>query len=471
MVQLRYRQRNLGEVFFAQEASCLMEGWMKQVDEILEDEQLLEQVYERLARRWPQSGKLGRKATPAEVVLRLMVLRHIRNWSFAVLEREVRANLVYRMFTRIGTEKVPDAKTLGRLGQALGSKIVEQIHARLVEIARERHLVEGRKMRIDTTVTEANIHYPTDSSLLGDGVRVLTRIMNKITELVGQQGTTVRNRLRTVGYRVMEIARIGRSKGKQQQEKLQEKYRVLVRLTRQVRNQARKFSAEIQSGVKQAADWKKQAVLRGLQQELDAMIPLVDLVVRQTRARVFRGITDLEGKIVSLFEPGTEIIRKGKASKPTEFGKMVKIQEAEGQIITHYEVYRRRPTDAALLLPAVAVHRKRLGRAPELVAGDAGFYSQENERGAQRMGVKRVSIPNRSTKSAARRVHQKKRWFRKGQKWRTGCEGRISVLKRRHGLNRCRYKGDDGMERWVGFGVIADTLINMGRVLASRQIG
>ena len=132
-------------------------------------------------------------------------------------------------------------------------------------------------------------------------------------------------------------------------------------------------------------------------------------------------------------------------------------------------MYRRRPADAELLLPAVAMHRKRLGRVPELVAGDAGFYSERNERGAQRMGVKRVSIPNRPTKSAARRAHQKKRWFRKGQKWRTGCKGRISVLKRRHGLNRCRYKGDDGMERWVGFGVVADTLINMGRVLASRR--
>jgi len=471
MVQLRYRQRNLGEVFFAQEASSLMEAWMKEVDGILEDEQLLDQVYERLRRRWPQSGQRGRKATPAEVVLRLMVLRHLRNWSFAVLEREVRANLVYRMFTRIGTEKVPDAKTLARLGQALGSKIIEQIHARLVEIACQRHLVQGRKMRLDTTVTEANIHYPTDSSLLGDGARVLTRIMKKISDLVGERGTKLRDRLRTVGHRVMEIARISRSKGAEQKERMQEKYRELIRVTRQVRNQAQKFSEEIQSGIKRANETKTRAVLRGLQQELDAMIPLVDQVVRQTRARVFRGITDLPGKIVSLFEPATEIIRKGKASKPTEFGKMVKIQEAENQIITHYEVYGRRPLDAALLLPAVAVHRKRLGRVPELVAGDAGFYSQRNERQAQRMGVKRVSIPNRSSKSVTRRAHQKKRWFRKGQKWRTGCEGRISVLKRRHGLNRCRYKGDDGMERWVGMAVIADTLINMGRVLASRQRG
>ena len=452
MVQLRHRQQNLGEVFFAREAESLMEAWMKEVDEILEDEPLLDLVYEQLGRRYPQSRKRGRNSTPADVVLRLMVLKHVRNWSYDVLEREVKANLVYRMFTRIGAETVPDAKTLGRLGRALGSNIVEQIHQRLVDIACQRHLVEGRKMRLDTTVTEANIHYPTDSSLLGDGTRV-------------------RDRLRTIGYRVMEIARLSRSKGQEEKEKMREKYRELVRLTRQVRNQAQRFSEEIHSGVKRAVNRKQQAVLRGMKQELDAMIPLVNQVLRQTTARVFRGVTDTPGKIVSVFEPTAEIIRKGKVNKPTEFGKLVKIQEAENQIITHYAVCRQRPADSTLLLAAVHLHQQRLGRAPELLAGDAGFYSAENEREAQALGVKRVSIPNRSTRSAARRKHQKKRWFRKGQKWRTGCEGRISVLKRRHGLNRSRYRGEEGMDRWVGLGVVADTLINMGRVLASRRRG
>ena len=386
-----------------------------------------------------------------------MVLKHVRNWSYDVLEREVKANLVYRMFTRIGTETVPDAKTLGRLGRALGSKIVEQIHQRLVEIAWQRQVVEGSRMRLDTTVTEVNIHYPTDSSLLGDGTRVLTRIMKQISALVGEQGTRLRDRLRTIGYRVMEIARLSRCKGQEQKKKMQEKYRELVRLTRQVRNQARQFSEEIHSGVKRAVNPKQRAVLRGKKQELDAMIPLVNQVLRQTTARVFRGVTDTPGKIVSVFEPTAEIIRKGKANKPTEFGKLVKIQEAENQIITHYAVCRQRPADATLLLGAVHLHQQRLGRAPGLQA--------------HALGVQRVSIPNRSTHSAARRQHQKKRWFRKGQKWRTGCEGRISVLKRRHGLNRSRYRGEEGMERWVGFGVVADTLINVGRVLASRRNG
>ena len=471
MVRLRHNQRNLGEVFFAREAESLMEEWMKEADQILEDEELMNLVYEQLGRRHPQSRKRGRNSTPSEVVLRLMVLKHVRNWSYEVLAREVKDNLVYRMFTRIGTETVPDDKTLGRLGRALGSKIVEQIHERLLEIACQRQVVEGRKMRLDTTVSEVNIHYPTDSSLLGDGTRVLTRIMKQISELVGEQGTRLRDRLRTIGHRVMEIARISRGKGQEQKKKMEEKYRELVRLARQVRNQGQRFSEEIQSGVKRAVNEKQQAILQGMKQELDAMIPLVNQVLRQTTARVFRGVTDTPGKIVSVFEPTAEVIRKGKANKPTEFGKLVKIQEAENQIITHYAVCRQRPADSTLLLAAVRLHQQRLGRTPELLAGDAGFYSAENEREAHALGVKRISIPNRSTKSAARRQHQKKRWFRKGQKWRTGCEGRISVLKRRHGLNRSRYRGDEGMERWVGFGVVADTLINMGRVLASRRIG
>jgi transposase, IS5 family len=157
VIQLRYSQRHLGEVFFAQEVETLWEPWMRQVDQILEDEQLLEMVYGRLARRWPRSATRGRKHTPAEVVLRLMVLRHLRNLSFAMLEREVRANLLYRMFTRIGTEKVPDSKTLARLGQALGTEVIEQIHGRLIEMARQQKLIRGRKMRVDTTVDVATL--------------------------------------------------------------------------------------------------------------------------------------------------------------------------------------------------------------------------------------------------------------------------------------------------------------------------
>ena len=468
MIERWRAQRSFGDGLITAEIADLYEAWMRQADRVLDDPQILAPVYEALAQRCPKSRSRGRKGTPAEVVLRLLVLKHIRNWSYDVLEREVRANLVYRDFTRVGGAKMPDAKTMGRWGVALGPATIKQIHERMVQIARASGVTPGRRMRIDTTVVETNIHYPTDSTLLGDGVRVLTRTMQRIGKIVGPVGAKLRDRSRSVKFRLLEIARAARGKVPDR-AKVAQAYGKLLDTTARVVGQAKRFAGEINQGVKCAADAGKQPVLEGLRAKLDTTVSLVQQVMRQTRARVFGGDTHAEGKIVSVFEPTTEIIRKGKAGKPTEFGKMVKLQEAENQIVTEYEVYDRRPSDADLLIPAIATHETMLGRVPHLVAADAAFYSAKNEAAAKAKGVKRVSIPNRSSKSPARKREQKKRWFRNGQKWRTGCEGRISVIKRRHGLNRSRYRGDDGMKRWVGLGVIGDNLINISQALAKPK--
>ena len=199
------------------------------------------------------------------------------------------------------------------------------------------------------------------------------------------------------------------------------------------------------------------------------MMGRVRQVVRQTKARSVSRDYPVSAQDREPFEPHTEIIRKGKASKPNGFGKMVKVQEAENQMITHYVVLAERPEDSRLLVPAVEQHQHLFGRAPRIVAAHAGFYSLKGEKVIQTMEVTRVAVPNRSSKSSERRKLQRMRWFRAGQRWRTGCEGRISVLKRRHGLNRCRYRGFEGMERWVGLGVIADNIIQIGRCLAVQQ--
>jgi IS5 family transposase len=467
MIDLRRPgQRSFGEGLIEEETANLWEPWMRHADQVLEDEQLVKPVYEALLKRHPKSRTRGRRGVAAEIVLRMMLLKHIRNWSFQDLEREVRPNLLYREFTRVGAGKVPDAKTLGRQAQALGPEVVKQIHQRMVELAVENKVVQGRKMRVDTTVVETNIHYPTDSSLLGDGDRVLTRLMKKATAIAGAVGTKLRDRMRGVQRRVAEIARASRAKGDKGKEKIQPLYRKLLGITGRVLGQAKRFSSEISSGVKRSSDVLKQATLEGVKREIDDMVETVKKVVHQAKARVFGGDTHVEGKILSVFEPSTEVIRKGKASKPTEFGKMVKIQEAENQIVIDFEVYDQKPSDSDLLIPSIETHQKLMGRTPDLAAADAGFYSAKNVAEAEAMGVKRVSVPNRSTKSPARRQYQKQRWFKKGQKWRTGCEGRISLLKRRHGLRRSLYKREAGMKRWVGLGVIADNLINIGRALA-----
>ena len=469
MIEARRQQLHFGDGLIAEEVSDLREEWMKHADQVLEDEQLVATVYEALAKRSPKSRTRGRHGTPAEVVMRLLLLKHIRNWSFDVVEREVRANLVYRDFTRVGAAKAPDSKTMGRWGLALGPETIEKIHARVVEIAQQKQVVQGRRMRLDTTVVETNIHYPTDSNLLGDGVRVLIRAMKRIAEIAGQQGAKLRDRSRSVKLRVLEIGRIVRTKGGPNRERLQQGYGKLLSAVGRVVGQAKRFSGEIAQGVKHSADVVQQAALEGMRKELDTFVPRVQQVMRQAKQRIFGGDTHVNEKLVSIFEPTTEIIRKGKASKPTEFGKMVKIQESENQIITDYAVYEKRPSDSELVIPALDAQEKRLGCIPRLMAGDAAFYSAKNEATAHDRGVKRVCIPNRSTKSAERKREQKKRWFRQGQKWRTGCEGRISVLKRRHGLRRCIYRGESGMKRWVGLGVIADNLHHLGTVLAERK--
>src|SRR5271168_3057630 len=461
MTRRKQGQRVLWEGMIDEDVRALWEPWMVQADRLLEDDELIDRVYEAQGERHEHSATKGRSQTPAEMVLRLLLLKHVRNWSFDTLEREVKLNLAYRDFTRIGMGKVPDAKTLARIAQALGGEVIAELHRRLVEMAQEEGVIQGRKLRVDTTVVETNIHYPTDSSLLGDGARVLTRTMKKIETQAGKLKRKVRDRRRSISKRVIAIATASRHRGPEGEAKRKKQYGELLRYTRQILNDAKRVMAEVQG-----LPAKKKRELRGLCEYLSEMAGRVRRVVKQAKARVLDGITDLPGKIVSLFEPHTEIIRKGKASKPTEFGKLVKIQEAENQIVTHYEVFEERPADSDLLVDAVAKHQELLGRTPEVVAADAGFYSQANEKALEERGIPHVSIPNKNTKSEARRKHQKQRWFKNGQRWRTGCEGRISVLKRRHGLDRCLYPGLNGMKRWVGMGVIADNLINIGLQLA-----
>ena len=463
MIKLRHQQPTVWEGLFAEEVAELWEPWMRVVDERLEDEELLDTVYEAQGKRHAQSRVRGRQQTPAEVALRMLILKHVRNWSYEVLEREVRANVVYRSFCRVGMEKVPDAKTLVRLGPVIGAETIAELQDRIVALAQERGVIEGRKMRVDTTVVETKVHYPTDSGLLNDGARVLTRTMKKIARQAGGLKRKVRDRTRSVGKRVMAIALAVRHKGVEGERKRQREYRQLLRLTRQILNDSRRVLGEVE-----ALPARRRRSLRGLGERLETMADQVRRVVRQTKARVLGGITQFPDKLLSLFEAHTEIVGKGKAAKPNEFGTVVELQEAENQIITHYEVFEKRTSDQRLLLPAIEAHRRKLGRVPGWVAADAGFYSRANEEEAKALGVKYVSVPNRNTRSEQRRRWEKQRWFKRAQAWRTGCEGRISVIKRRHGLDRCRYHGIQGMRRWVGLGVIADNLINIGRYLSAQ---
>lgn len=460
MITHRHGQRNLFETVIGpieKLVEGLVEPALERLDQLLTDEQLLEAVAQRMAKRRPQSRPHGRPGTPVEVALRMLVLKRLRGWSFDETEREVRASLVYRKVVRVYFEKVPDAKTLLRLSAVIGGEGVEAIHGRLLEIAHEQKLIAGRRARVDTTVVETEIRYPTDSRLLADGVRVLTRTLKRIEQASGVVGAKLRERMRATTHRVLEISRAARSRGGDAKQRLAQGYRGLLAVVRSTVRDAERVSAEIANGTRVIGEHAAKLAGKAAA-ELSRTLPLVRRVIAQTRARVFKGDVHYRDKLFSLFEPHTEAIRKGKASKPTEFGKLVKIQEAENQIVVDYQVFDQRPEDRTLVAPSIDAHRRVFGQVPQLLAADRGFWSPANQRAAKQAGVKRVCIPalGRPGPEQAREQHQ--RWFRRGQRFRTGCEGRISVLKRRDGLRRCRYRGTNGIKRWVGWGVVSNNL-------------
>jgi IS5 family transposase len=464
MVRRRQRERSLFEVLLP-DGHKLWPDWLRKIDTLLEDEAVIETVAQAMEARWPQSRRRGRLGTPAEVVLRMLILKHLFDWSYDDLEHEVRANLVYRAFTRIDAGDVPDAKTILKIARALGPDVIEELHRRVVDVAKRAGVTHGRRFRIDTTVVETNVHYPTDSSLLQDGVRVLTRTMQRAGAALGDAPGRVRNRLRSVGRRVLVISRQARSP--ETRDALVRSYRRLMATTRAVQRDARTMVRRISQRLRTASA-VTTSILTRARHQLQQMQPLVTRILDQTRARLLGGDIHVPDKVLSVFEPHTEAIRKGKIAKPTEFGKLVTIQESEHQIITAYEVHDRRPPDTTLWTPALDRHIDLFDRPPDIAAGDRGFASAANEAAAIARGVRRVILPRPGRKTPARRAHERQRWFRRGQRWRVGCEGRISVIKRRHGLRRCRYRGADGTVRWVGLGVIANNLMSTAAFVNTR---
>jgi transposase, IS5 family len=224
---------------------------------------------------------------------------------------------VYRDFTRVGGEKMPDAKTMARWGTALGPEVIKQIRERIVEIARDQGLAVGGKMRVDTTVVETNIHYPTDSGLLGDGVRVLIRTMKRIISIAGAAGAKLCDRGRSVKLRVLDIARAARAKGQPSQDRMKRAYSQLLNSTSRLVGQAKRFSREIAAGVKCASTALQQLALECLGHELDVIVPRVQQVMKQARARIFRGNTRFEAKLLSLFSRQPRLFARARRPSPT----------------------------------------------------------------------------------------------------------------------------------------------------------
>src|SRR3989442_16033568 len=271
MVQRRQRERSLFEVLLP-DGHKLWPNWLRKIDILLEDEAVIEVVAQGLEARWPQSRRRGRPGTPAEVVIRMLILKHLFDWSYDDLEREVRANLVYRMFTRIDAGDVPDAKTIVKIARAVGPDVIEQLHRQVIEGAKRAGVTHGRRFRIDTTVVETNVHDPTDSTRLQDGVRVLTRTMQRASAALGDQAGRIRNRLRSVTRRVLIIGYEARSP--KTRAALVTSYRKLMTTTRAVLRDAATMVRRLGPRMGTASP-QGQPILRGTQDHLQQMRPPV----------------------------------------------------------------------------------------------------------------------------------------------------------------------------------------------------
>jgi IS5 family transposase len=352
---------------------------LKVIDHLLAADEFIDILWQSFHRTHPKARKTGRNRMALNRCLRTAALKHIKRWSFPDTFKELQRNLDYRAFTQFFDEQIPVASTLSRNLACMDAAAVRALNERLVAVARQRRVVQGRVYRQDTTVCETNVHYPTDSSLLQDGVRVLQRLAERAVEVVPALGH-IRDRAKAVRNRVLEITRAARSRGEQSRQRRERSYRALLRIVRSVVSGAGRIAGKLSDQrVTRHLGWQEEVVATALKVELDTMGEHVERVIGQTRARVCRGITDWPGKLLSLFVPRTAVIRKGKAHKPNEFGRLIDIVEVENGIVSDYQVLDGNPDDGSLLLPALERHQHRFGRVPHLVATDRGFWSAKEE--------------------------------------------------------------------------------------------
>ncbi len=365
--------------------------------------------------------------------------------------------------------------TLDKLESEIAPKTLHQFNDRLVALGQIYHIIRGYRLRVDSSVTESNIRYPMDNYLLSDGVRVLSRLIERTHTLLPIQmesAVLYSDHTLIAKRRCKLIARLIHSLKSQKSQKKRRKtekalnkaYKELVDITNITLTQARKVVQALQ-------DVSNEQVQRIVHDFLE-FIPLVERVVEQTTQRVFQNKrVPAELKVVSLFEPHTQIIQKGKGPPhETEFGHKVNYGESDGKFVIHWQVVLEYNPPDDKLLPATLLHHCKLfGHAPHLLATDSGMFSPENENLACELGVEQIAIARPKRFASKKQDYRKESWFRKGQRFRNGIEGRISVLHRTVHLSRCPYRGIPGFERWIGWGIITANLVVMARSLRKRK--
>ena len=428
------------------------------IDRYLEDDTLFQLIKKDLSKRHPKTMKTGRNSTPVEVIIRMLVVKRLYRYSYEETERHVNDSLALRWFCRVYLNSVPDDTTLIKWANLIQDETLQKFNERITQLAVEHKVTKGKKLRTDGTVVETNVHPPSDSRQLADSVRVLERAIQRARKMQGvleQAGEDYVQKARQTARKIGETLR---KRTEEAQEVGKQLYETLLQITQTTITQA-------QQSLKMLQEESGEAVQR-LEKELTAFIPLAAQVVDQARRRILeKEAVPAREKLVSIFEPHTDIIRRGKEAHPVEYGHKIWLNEVDGGIVSHYRILEGNPSDELQWEPSLQAHQKTFKAPPQRASADRGLYSASNEKVAQDLGVEQVILPKRGYKSQQRRDYEHQDWFVEGRKWHAGVEGRISVLKRAHGLGRCLNHGHIGFQRWVGWAVIAGNLAVMGRAL------
>ncbi|HZG88298.1 ISNCY family transposase [Paenibacillus sp.] len=409
------------------------------IDELLDNPAFLSPFIEA------HPSRRGRPTVPAETYLRLMYLKHRYNLGYETLVQEVSDSLTWRRFCRIDLDaKVPDSTTLIKARKRYGEAMTEALNGSLLQVLREKQVLRTRKLRTDTTVIESDIHHPTDATLLQDGVSVMNRLMKQVRKVASQAAQGFEDKSQEMKRKILSIAKLLRRRTQQSWEDLNA-------ITGDVADLAESVCTQVEHAAEAIKD-KGKAASSALKGKLIEAASLTRKLVAQAR-QVVSGNRIIPERIVSFFDPEARPIKKGKLGKAAEFGYKVRIDETESGFVTGYELYAGNPSDDNLLEPAIEQHIARFGQAPHAVATDRGFASAANEKAAETLGVARISMPTRGKKSKRRTEHEKQHWFQNLQRYRAAGEAKISLLKRKYGLSRSRYRGLAGSKTWVGFGI------------------
>ena len=409
----------------------------------------------------------GRRGLTASQTLRALIVMRVKNWDYRELRERIADGITLRAFADFYCEKVPKHDAFNRSFNRLTPATLKAVNDLVVEAAVKLGLEDGSKLRVDTTVVETDIHHPTDNTLLWDLVRVLTRLLGRLAKAVELRRIKgFRDRRRAAHRRMYELQRMTTRQRKGSRHIAT--YRALIGIAEEVVAAAR--TALDDTAAMRGKDPLTAAKIEALRHEIAHYCDLGTGVIGQTRRRVLDGEqVPTSEKIYSIFEPHTDLIKRGKVRTPVEFGHKVFLAESAKGLITQYDVLKGNPVDEVHVAPSLQRHRRIFRRAPSLYGADRGFFSENNLAVCARGAVATVSIPQRGGhKTPQRQAYERSPAFKRGQRFRAGIEGRISVLMRGRGMKRCRAESAERFAVFVAAAVLANNLMIVGALLTKR---